>query len=110
MSLPQIISQIKNLLKENVFITEEQKESIKNQLDTIPPKKLNTILKTLQEAAIDQKKVITEVMKKNPHFSKDVEHKLNQEVTKFLNKKEGENKGKEEEVLVSLEKDIENLF
>jgi pyruvate-formate lyase-activating enzyme len=82
--------EIKTLLSENLFVSQETKDYLFQRLDDLHLIQLNAVKDMLKSAQKKQKNIFKKILEKNPNFLIDLKH-FTQNQIKELNKKSEEN-------------------
>lgn len=106
-NLRQVIAEmtIKSLL-----LPVETKKEILNQIPRLGLQQLNKILFALQKEKNIEEKLFSQVLEKDLSFFEKLKHNIFSQFQRKRNEKEKKDRQKEEDVLLSLENEIANIF
>lgn len=100
------LSRFYSLLEKNLFFSQEEKESIRIQMEKTPPSKKNIYIQILEDAYQDQKSVLTESLRQKPELFYLFKQKHRKQFQKVWQTKENQKKQSDALLL----KDLENQF
>jgi mRNA-degrading endonuclease HigB of HigAB toxin-antitoxin module len=106
-----IKTHIRELLKRNLFVTEEKKKALQEKMEASSSEvSLKKLYDVLQNAENQQIELFKKVMKQNPHFLSDINHLIVGEKKSELRDKERVDRVAEVRQLESLETELDAIF
>lgn len=102
-------TQIREILKDSLFIKEERKQKILQNIDIFPEKKLEALLVVLQKAKEREAKAVESFTQKNPEYAQYFKNQQYKHFIEKLHKEEEKELEKEKEIIQEIEAELENL-